>query len=178
MILWIPSRLPGLNELLNAKGTVRGAWNGYNEQKCMWYGRVKLLCLARGIGIQPPGFLTMLYLEKDRRRDPDNVVAGGTKLLLDSLVGAGVLRGDGWDDNLGFIGFWTCRKGREGCLVHWGDELLTKQAMEALLEKEISDDGRQENATSGNANGYGSGAFGDGARRANASKRQGRRRAK
>lgn len=103
----------------------------------MWYGRVKLLCLAKGIGLQGPGFLTMLYCEPTRKRDPDNIVGGGTKLLLDSLVGAGVLRGDGWGDNLGFIGYWVHRSNREGCLIHWGDEIFTKQAMEALLEKEL-----------------------------------------
>lgn len=137
MLLWIASRLPGLNDLLNAKGTVRGQWNGYNAQKCVWYGQIKTLCNAKGIGLQDPGYLTLLFVEPNKRRDPDNVVAGGTKLVLDSLVGAGVLRGDGWDDNLGFIGYWIFLGGRAGCLVHWGGELLTKDAMSALLEKEL-----------------------------------------
>ena len=135
LILWIPTRLPSLNDLLNSKGTVRGTWNRYNEQKCMWYGQIKLLCLAKQIGLQPPGFLTMLYQEPNTKRDPDNIVAGGTKLLLDSLVGAGVLAGDGWRDNLGYAGYWTLAS-KPGCLVHWGDRVLTKQEMLALLQKE------------------------------------------
>jgi hypothetical protein len=110
----------------------------------------------------------MLYVEPNRKRDPDNIVAGGTKLLLDSLVGAGVLRGDGWSDNLGFIGYWAYRASREGCLVHWGEEILTKQAMEALLEKELENSGKNEN---GNRPGIAR----DGSGRAANSSRRGRR---
>lgn len=137
MLLWVPSRLPGLNDLLNAKGTIRGQWNGYNAQKCIWYGQVALLCRAKGIQRQEPGFGTFLFAEPNTKRDPDNIVAGGVKLLLDSLVGADVLPGDGWRDNLGFAGYWTHRPSRPGCLVHWGSEILTKDAMLALLEKEL-----------------------------------------
>jgi hypothetical protein len=134
--LFVRGRLPGLNELLNLKGTVNGSWNGYNSLKCKWYGQIALLARARGIQPQPAGFMTFLFVEPDRRRDPDNLVAGGAKLLFDSLVGADVLPGDGWLHNLGFVGFWICSPARAGCLLHWGDELMSKDAMVALLEKE------------------------------------------
>jgi hypothetical protein len=137
--LYVAGRLPGLNELLNLKGTVNGSWNGYNSLKCKWYGQIALLARARGIQPQPAGCMTFLFVEPDRRRDPDNLVAGGAKLLLDSLVGADVLPGDGWLHNLGFVGFWICKPARAGCLLHWGDELLSKEAMVALLEKEGKD---------------------------------------
>lgn len=33
---------------------------------------------------------------RDRRKDKDNITGGGTKVLLDGLVEAGVLENDGW----------------------------------------------------------------------------------
>lgn len=145
MILWVPSRLPGLNDLLNAKGTTKGSWNGYNAQKCVWYGQVALLCRAKSIQRQEPGYGTFLFAEPNMKRDPDNIVAGGVKLLLDSLVGADVLPGDGWRDNLGFAGYWTHRPASPGCLIFWGTEILTKEAMLALLEKELEKSGNPIN---------------------------------
>lgn len=49
--------------------------------------------------------LEFTWHEQDRRRDPDNVAAGGRKLVLDGLVLAGVLKGDGWR----YIQAWTDR---------------------------------------------------------------------
>lgn len=136
MILWIVGRVPSLNELLDAKAKQRGKWNRYNDIKANWASQVKLAAVLKRIGLQPPGCGTFLFCEPDQRRDPDNVVGAGVKLLLDSLVAADVLGGDGWHDNLGFCGYWTLTPGRAGCLIHWGDEILTKPEMLALLEKE------------------------------------------
>lgn len=134
MLIWIPGRLPGLNEMLQAKSTQTGKWNRYNEFKCQWSSQIKVLIQAKGIGLSPPGYGSFLFIEPSMKRDPDNLVSGGVKLLLDCFVGAGVLAGDGWADNLGFVGYWICRKNRAGCLVHWGEEILTKDAMLALFE--------------------------------------------
>jgi hypothetical protein len=129
--------MPGLNDLLAAKSSIQGKWNSYNQIKAQWYGQIKLLAQARGIEPQGPGMATMLYIEPHRQRDPDNVVGAGTKLLLDSLVSAGVLPGDGWSANLGFVGYWICRSENAGCLFHWGDELLSKPSMLLLYEAEV-----------------------------------------
>ena len=102
--MWVPGRLPGLNELLREKANVHGRWNGYNEIKCQWYGQIQLLARAKQVDRQGPGFATFLFVEPNAKRDPDNIVAGGVKLLLDSLVGSGVLLGDGWTHVLGFVG--------------------------------------------------------------------------
>lgn len=48
--------------------------------------------------------LEFTWVEQDRRRDPDNVAAA-RKFVLDGLVAAGVLRGDGWR----FVQAWTDR---------------------------------------------------------------------
>ena len=133
----VRGRLPGLNELLNKKATSGGnGWNAYNALKCQWYGQIALLVRGRGIGAQAPGYGTFLFLEPSRQRDPDNIVAGGVKLLLDSLVGCEVLPGDGWGNNLGFIGYWELTPGQAGCLIHWDNEILSKASMLELCEEE------------------------------------------
>lgn len=153
--LWIGARLPGLNDLLQAKGTVSGQWNAYNAAKARWSGDIRLLAMQKGLTMQEPGMATFLFEEPHRQRDPDNLVGGGVKLILDSLVGAEVLPGDGWSTVLGFVGYWR-KSELPGCLVHWGDELQTKEAMEALLEKEL------ENVTAKQEDGRGSGTGRDG----------------
>lgn len=39
--------------------------------------------------------LTLDFREPNRRRDPDNIYTGGTKVILDALVQAGILPSDG-----------------------------------------------------------------------------------
>ncbi len=151
LTLWIAGRLPGLNEML-AGNRASGRWNSYNEVKCMWYGQIKLLALARGLTMQVPGQATLLFCEPNRKRDPDNVVAGGAKILLDSLVGCEVLPGDDWTAVLGLHGFWHHTPGRAGCLFHWGDELLSKPEMLRLLEKEGKDGNSIDKNGSGSGN--------------------------
>lgn len=136
--------MPGLNEML-AGNRASGRWNSYNEVKCVWYGQIKVLVLALGVASHGPGFATMLFCEPNRKRDPDNLVSGGAKILLDSLVGCEVLPGDDWNSNLGFIGFWQHTPGRAGCLFHWDDELISRASMLELLEKEQGKDGIANN---------------------------------
>lgn len=134
MILWVPGRLPGLNELLAGKASQNGSWNRYNQLKQQWYGQIKLLCHANRVESVGPGYFSFLFAEPDRRRDPDNIVSGGVKLLFDSMVGAGVLKGDSWSHVLGYVGYWGQFSGRVGCLVHWDAERLwSRESMEALL---------------------------------------------
>lgn len=138
MNLFVRGRLPGLNELLAGSRNAKGGWNAYNEQKQRWYGQIRLLCQAKRVETVGPGHFTFLFIEPDRRRDPDNVVAGGVKLLFDSLVGAGVMKGDSWAHVLGFCGFWAQDSGRVGCLVHHDpSQLVDRASMMVLLEKEV-----------------------------------------
>jgi len=144
VILWVPGRLPGLNELLAGKASQNGSWNRYNQLKQQWYGQIRMLCQAKRVAEIGPGYFSFLFCEPDRRRDPDNVVAGGVKLLFDSLVGAGVMAGDSWNHVLGFVGYWRHTPGKAGCLVRHGEALLTKEAALAFLEKE-NEHAKQEN---------------------------------
>ncbi len=94
--LWIPGRLPGLNEIIAAAKGAGGRGFAYAKMKrelgdTVWAtakaARLQPVVLAR---------LAFRWVEKDRRRDPDNVSSAGRKFILDGLVKAGVLQGDGW----------------------------------------------------------------------------------
>lgn len=99
-VLWVPGPLPGLNELLAAAKGSGGRGMGYARLKRQWTETVWALALAARIDkpgpFERPVLITFDWIERDKRRDPDNVAAGGRKLVLDGLVKAGVLAGDGW----------------------------------------------------------------------------------
>lgn len=94
--LWVPGKLPGLNDLIAAaKGHGGRGW-GYSKLKREWTDTVMLLAKARRLPSFQRVRIGFLWVEQSRRRDPDNIAAGGRKLILDGLVKAGVLPEDGW----------------------------------------------------------------------------------
>lgn len=102
--VFIEGPLPGLNKFIaSAKenGSRRGRkgrrFNKYAAIKKHWMEMIDLVCKAQGIRpVTGPASFRFTWFEKDRRRDPDNLAAGGRKLILDGFVKAGVLQGDGW----------------------------------------------------------------------------------
>lgn len=95
--LWVPGPLPNLNELIKAKGRPSWSKQSYTTLKKQWTDDVWKLAKAARLAKFPGRVaLSFHWFERDRRRDPDNVAAGGRKLVLDGLVAAGVLQGDGW----------------------------------------------------------------------------------
>jgi len=98
--LTIEGTMPGLNELTLAKGNSYGrGMSGYTKLKKEWGERIVRCVRGRGETrtrpIAAPVHVHIIYCEPDARRDHDNIDAGGRKLLLDGLVLAGVLAGDG-----------------------------------------------------------------------------------
>lgn len=102
-VLWIPGPLPGLNDLLAAKGSGHGRANAYARLKARWTDHIALLARAARLRPVAAAEITFAWCERNRRRDPDNIAAGGRKLVLDALVAAGVLPNDGW----GQVREWT-----------------------------------------------------------------------
>jgi len=102
--LWVSGPLPGLNDLLAAAKSGRGKGNAYGRLKAQWTEAIVLLARAARIGrVASPVRLRFRWIEATRKRDPDNVAAAGRKLVLDGLVEAGVLAGDGWAHVLGWV---------------------------------------------------------------------------
>ena len=98
--LWIDGPLPGQNEIIAAAKAGRGRFNGYARLKAQWSGDVWKLARAARLkpwdkGASGPAAISFIWRERSRRRDFDNIAAGA-KFVLDGLVKAGVLGGDGW----------------------------------------------------------------------------------
>ncbi len=67
------------------------------------------------------------WYERNRRRDPDNVAAGGRKLVLDGLVSAGVLEGDGWHHIRSWEDQWFVNPEKPGVFVSMSTKPKTSQ---------------------------------------------------
>lgn len=108
--LVIPGRLPGLNEYIEAERR--------NKYKAAQIKReaenIVMLCARqqlRGWKARGPVMMFYLWVEKDRRRDKDNVSGYGRKIIQDALVKAKFLKNDGWNDIEGFADDFAVDKG-------------------------------------------------------------------
>jgi len=127
--LWVDGPLPGLNEIIDAAKGSGGKGMAYAKMKRAWTDTVWALAKQARLP-RFPGKVSMYFewLERDKRRDPDNIAAGGRKPICDGLVAAGVIRGDGWK----FVNHWTdnwmlasskpLHNGEPGCLVTISDD--------------------------------------------------------
>lgn len=100
-LLNIPGRLDNLNDFIRADKASRykgGNLKRKNEDIVTLYIRKQL----RGVKISKTVFMEYTWVEKDKRRDLDNISSFGRKVIQDALVSCGVLKNDGWDQISGF----------------------------------------------------------------------------
>lgn len=87
----IPGELPGLNEIIKAAkchfGTYANLKEIYTDTVC-WM-------VKRAPKLTNPIEVTITWYAKDKRRDPDNVMAG-QKFIFDGLVKSGIIPNDTW----------------------------------------------------------------------------------
>lgn len=92
VIFTIPGRFPSLNDYIGAMNAGRHAGNDLKQretERCAWE--------AKQAGLRPVSGavrITICWIEKDQRRDLDNISSFGCKVLLDGLREAGVLPND------------------------------------------------------------------------------------
>lgn len=119
--LWIPGPLPALNTIIDAAKGGGGTGANYSRLKRAWTTTVWALAKQARIDkpspFSGPVRIRFEWREKDRRRDPDGFSSGGKKVILDGLVQAAVLRGDGWAHVAGWEDTWTVDAAAPGCLV-------------------------------------------------------------
>lgn len=98
----IPGLLPGLNEYIDAERAVKGKYKAaaMKKQAENVIGFMVKTQL-RGVRFDRPVIIHYRWIEPNRRRDKDNV-AFAKKFIQDSLVHAGVLVNDGWNQIEGF----------------------------------------------------------------------------
>lgn len=98
--LVIEGRLPGLNDYIAKERTHRQAaakMKREAEEVVLWAIRSQL----RGT-LKEPVRMDYIWVEKDRRRDKDNVSSFGRKVIQDALVKAKKLQNDGWGNISGY----------------------------------------------------------------------------
>ena len=87
----IPGRFPSLNEYIDAERTFKLKAASMKRKHT---DRVCELAQMSDVPIfREPVFIVVSWIEKDRRRDPDNIRFGMT-FILDGLVKAGVIPND------------------------------------------------------------------------------------
>lgn len=122
--LWIPGRIPGLNEIIEASvasGPVdaRGKRSSsYRRDKKALTATIDILVGWQKVKPMAAGYFTYLFCEPNRRRDPSNFVAGGVKVIEDALRKAGVIPGDGWNVVRGYAPYWICDPTSPGVAVY------------------------------------------------------------
>lgn len=99
-LLTIPGSLPGLNEYIDCERASKYRAAKMKREVQEYIGWHIRKCL-RGVKFSRPVVMYYLWVEKDRRRDKDNI-AFARKFIQDALVQQGVLRDDGWGGVEGF----------------------------------------------------------------------------
>lgn len=99
--LIIPGRLDGLNKFIGANRSNSCAGNNMKKRNERAVRKSIESCL-HGARIERPVFMEYTWYERDMRRDLDNISSFGRKVIQDALVGAAVLKGDGWKYVVGF----------------------------------------------------------------------------
>ena len=95
LMFFIPVRFPSLNDLIGAANASHFE-GGKLKRKFTQIAESYARDAARQAGWKAPDgtvAIGLTWVEKDRRRDQDNVTSG-QKFLLDGLVEAGVIRDD------------------------------------------------------------------------------------
>ncbi len=115
--MFIPGALPGENDIIDAAKGNGGRGYGYAKMKEAWTEAIawhaKSARMKRPAAL--PVVISCVWREKDRRRNPDNIIAA-KKFICDGLVLARILPNDGWSEIAGFFDVWEVSD-RPGVLV-------------------------------------------------------------
>lgn len=100
--LVIPGALPGLNEYIGIERGKAGKQRANAlKQRTQQIIGASIGKQLRGVRFAKPVTMYYKWVEKDRRRDKDNI-AFARKFIQDALVRARVLENDGWRHIAGF----------------------------------------------------------------------------
>jgi len=115
---WIPRLAPNINSIIESKGT--RSKRSYKSLRKLWYDEV--FHAARFIKpFTHPIWFTVHCYESNQTRDPNNIVLGATKLIMDAIhkqEGWGLIPEDDWIWNAGLgVPKWEVNKSNPGVLV-------------------------------------------------------------
>lgn len=110
--VFIPGPLPGMNEFSGKKSR----W-AYRQAKMRWALIIALAIRRAKLKPMRKAYLSYVWMEPSRRRDPDNFTSLGRKFILDQLVNSKILPDDGWDEITGQSDNWAVDKDKPGVYV-------------------------------------------------------------
>jgi hypothetical protein len=137
-VLTVPFRLPGLNEIIDARGVRLTGAGGrvlgdkYRQLKKRLEGQLGLLIRAQGLRPMEGACFTYLLREPNRKRDPSNVLAGAMKVIEDALQRHGILQNDGWGQVYGIGAFWEVSEHAGVVVVLSPTRLYTRTEVEEI----------------------------------------------
>lgn len=100
MKIILPFLMPGLNEYIEAERSNR---HKAAKMKRYWQSLCKTIIeLKIKKNLKEPIFICYHWVEKNRRRDKDNISSFGRKVFQDALVQSGKIKNDGWSNIEGF----------------------------------------------------------------------------
>ena len=110
MKIIIPFSLPGLNDYIRELDRDRHKGAELKKE----YQRAVEAVIRRQIKrpLCEPVRMRYLWVEKDRRRDMDNIAAFGRKVIQDAMVRTRKLKNDGWANIRGFSDDFSVDKKR------------------------------------------------------------------
>lgn len=100
--LWIPGRMPGLNDYIGAMNHNRFLGNQMKQENT---NLVAMLAKTKLNPVKYPVTIQFVWQEPNDRRDPDNIIFA-KKFILDGLVVAGILPNDTQKWIMGFSDSW------------------------------------------------------------------------
>tara|TARA_Y100000310_G_C20612388_1_gene778720 strand:+ start:911 stop:1276 length:366 start_codon:yes stop_codon:yes gene_type:complete len=111
--LTIPKELPGLNQVIE---DAKKHWSSYADIKKSHTIYVMGLAKRKLKPIREPVKISFVWYCKDKRRDPDNI-ASAKKFILDGLVDAKIIEGDGWKQIISFQDEFLVDKYNPRCVI-------------------------------------------------------------
>lgn len=146
-VLWIPGKMPNLNDIITAKlhvfvpPALRGQPfmpsklpNEYNNLKKRWHAIIDRLCTEQDFDCPPCGYFNFVCVEENKRRDKDGVGAGAQKFIQDALVARGSLINDGWKSILDYRHFFHVDPEKNGVyLIVTDARCLTDEQAEQFI---------------------------------------------
>jgi hypothetical protein len=121
--------MPSLNEVIAMIGG-RGGRYAWNSHKRRLHGTVAQTADDVGFRVIGPHW-GYLFVEKDRRRDPSNIMSVAIKVIEDGLQGAGVIPNDGWADVVTIVTHFVVGKSA-GIMIFSSTDEIPRQTMRSM----------------------------------------------
>ena len=139
--LFIPLTLPGLNDIILARSqsktfrrkgkTIRV--DNYQKLKKEYESLIiSTINLARIKPVERAYFI-FTWMERNKKRDPDNIAGGGRKLLMDSLVSAKIIPTDGWKHVSGWIDLFKVNANKSGVRTNFAHPHLLQMRIRMII---------------------------------------------